>query len=781
MCPSNQPASQPTNRPASQPTNTCRSTPSRLLLPLVILHTRTFIQEKVCPPNPAWNYSGCASACTTNTSIGSPARCITCTVEWSYGKWSTDGFEECGDELETIREACNATRGRVSTPVIRTKAGLVQGFVDPDQVHATFRGLPFAQPPVGDLRWRPPQPVKPWSGVLNTSVYGPTCKQLGPMWDTIGGVMNSSEDCLFLNVYVPANHLHTAVASGVRAGGRGRRPTLPPPPKLPVMVYFPAGQFMWGSGDDAENFNAPQTAAGAEVIVVTMNYRLGAAGYLALDELKARDPAGSVGNYGTLDQRAVLQWIRENIAAFGGDPSNTVLWGESAGAAAVTAHLVMSKSWPFFDKAIIESGAFNGWSYKTYADATANGKALASHLGCTYNSSTPSLWGGGGEHANQNETKINVSCLLSVDIQTLVLMDDDAERAGSPKYAMPFADRIDKSLWAPVIDGVELVGIPAELLKQGRLAAVPILFGTNRDEGSTFTYNQSGYGDGNLPINGALPDLEGMYSQTLFSYQQCRQQSRQGQCGRAGKPESFSTGLFTHASELESWVRAVFGAKASVVVDALMRLYRPVCTGGPNGTCGNKVPPGPTFDAHGISSWWWSLSRLIGDWVLSCPARRAARRLLAAPNSSNPVFLYHFNHTPTFSLNQGQTEEYGAFHGAEVPFVFYDTVELVEKSERALAEAMVQYWVGFAYHGDPNIPPPAMVGGVDGLPRFPQYTRTEDSTMIFGDTPDGHTGFANVSIYKALKEMECDYWDSLVEQVGGERSSEKILSKHGYS
>jgi hypothetical protein len=185
------------------------------------------------------------------------------------------------------------------------------------------------------------------------------------MWDTIGGVRNSSEDCLYLNLYVPSNHLHTVAAAAAAAAAAAQEggDAHPPPaalPKLPVMIYFPAGQFMWGSGNDAENFQAPQTAAGAwlslssstcspafldawttvpcpllavnppppfslsislvssssgaQVIVLTMNYRLGAAGYLALDELKARDPTGSVGNYGTLDQRAVLVWIRENIA-----------------------------------------------------------------------------------------------------------------------------------------------------------------------------------------------------------------------------------------------------------------------------------------------------------------------------------------------------------------------------------------------------------------------------------------------------------------------------------
>lgn len=589
-----------------------------------------------------------------------------------------------------------------------------------------------------------------------------------------------------MNVYVPVKHLLAAAAAAAAGSaeeaGRPQQlraaPTLEPSaplPKLPVMVYFPAGQFMWGSGNDAENFIAPQTAAGEQVIVVTMNYRLGAAGYLALDELKARDPAGSVGNYGSLDQRAVLKWVRQNIEGFGGDARNTVLWGESAGAAAVTAHLVMPKSWPYFDKAIIESGAFNGWSYKTRSDATANAKVLASNLNCTYYDNSNSSSSRSSRRSNAHllgveesavgavETHINVSCLLAVSIEKLSVMDDDAERAGSPKYAMPFADRIDKSLWAPVIDGVEMVGIPAELLRLGKQAPVPILLGTNRDEGSTFTYNQSGHGDGNLPINGTLPDMVSMYSENLFSYQQMLPAHGHR---HPSKPQSFSTGLFVNRSELECWVRAVFGANASGAVDTIVSLYHPVCVGGPNGTCGSPVPAGPAFNARGITSWWWSLSRLIGDWVLSCPARRAVKLLLSSSpaNRSQQVFVYHFNHTPTFSLNEDSTDLYGAFHGSEVPFVFYDTLELAEKSELALSEAMVQYWVGFAYHGDPNIPPPGMVGGIEELPTFPAAS-ADNITMIFGDTADGHTGFANISSYTALKRVECDFWDALASSI----------------
>ena len=154
------------------------------------------------------------------------------------------------------------------------------------------------------------------------------------------------------------------------------------------------------------------------------------------------------------------------------------------------------------------------------------------------------------------------------------------------------------------------------------------------------------------------------------------------------------------------------------------------------------------------------MSRVIGDFVLSCPARQAARLLSTQDNRS--VYLFHFNHTPSMSLNQAHTDQFGAFHGSEVPFVYYATIELEGEQELKLSEAIVQYWAGFAYNGDPNIPPPNIVGGLAGLPPFPRFVagKAED-TLILGDTADGHAGYPNVSTVTALKEVECNFWDKL--------------------
>ena len=236
----------------------------------------------------------------------------------------------------------------------------------------------------------------------------------GPQWVSIGGVAEAKEDCLFLNVYAPTATLPTATSPAANGAGTGG---------LPVMVYFPAGQFMWGSGNDGENFNAPQTVAGEQVILVTMNYRLGALGFLALDELRSRDTvSNSTGNYGVQDQRAALKWVKENAAAFGGDPDKIVLWGESAGAAAVTAHLAMEKSWPYFSRAVMESGAFQTWSYRTWRDSNANALSFATHVNCTtVDDATGAV-------------SADVDCLLKLTPAELVNFGDDGNGVANARY-----------------------------------------------------------------------------------------------------------------------------------------------------------------------------------------------------------------------------------------------------------------------------------------------------------------------------------------------------------
>eukprot|EP00040_Diaphanoeca_grandis_P000330 m.15121 g.15121 ORF g.15121 m.15121 type:complete len:842 (-) comp10451_c0_seq1:102-2627(-) len=683
----------------------------------------SFVFNETCKANPAINYTGCTGGC------GTPKNCIDCVLR--YSKSSRGQVEApyiCSGGMEEIRQVCNATFGRQPSPVISLHDGDVQGFIDHNSSHFVFRGIPYAHPPLNDLRWRPPQPPTPWTGVLNASSFGATCKQNGPAWAslTLDAIRNSSEDCLYLNVYVPQKYVLARNTSGA---------------KPPTLIYFPAGQYLWGSGNDAENFIAPQTPAGKEMIVVTSNYRLGALGFLALNELRSRDEKNSTGNYGSLDQRQALMWIKNNIGAFGGDPDNVVLWGESAGAAAVTAQLSMPGSWPYFNKAILESGAFNGWSFRTFADINANSMQVVKSLNCS--TLIPS------DNGTHHIESVNVSCLVNTPVDMIAAYDDDASGLADGVFGMPFGDRIDRSSWAPAIDGVVLSGAPEDLLQSDKVAPVPMLFGTNRDEGSTFTYNQTGVGDSN---GGLGPDRTSMYDGFLFDEEQfVARESGHGltpdEVVKLVESQNFTTGMLVNESEFDVWATNVFGER---IGSRLKTIYFPF-----NATS-NHTPP--VFNAASMSNWWWAMSRAIGDFALSCPARKAAK--LINEFKREHVYVYLFNHTPTMSINQADTYLYGAFHGSEVPFVFYDEFELVRSDELLLSEAMVQYWAGFAWNGDPNTPPPNMVGGLRDLPTFPAYDSQIDSYLILGDGNNITSAYPNITVLTGLKNVECDFWDA---------------------
>jgi len=220
-------------------------------------------------------------------------------------------------------------------PVVRVESGELQGVVE-DGV-ASFKGIPFAAPPVGDLRWRPPQPPAPWTGVRQAAEFGADCMQgrFGP--PPAPGAPPArvpSEDCLFLNVWRPASATPTA--------------------KLPVMVWIHGGGFMGGSGASPFTSGAPFAKQG--VLLVSINYRLGRFGFFAFPALSRERPDELKGNYAYMDQITALQWVKRNIAAFGGDPNNVTIFGFSAGGVSVHSLLASPMARGLFHKAIAESG-----------------------------------------------------------------------------------------------------------------------------------------------------------------------------------------------------------------------------------------------------------------------------------------------------------------------------------------------------------------------------------------------------------------------------------------
>lgn len=321
-----------------------------------------------------------------------------------------------------------------SDPAIATTAqGAVRGVVLP---HARrWLGIPFAEPPVGALRWQAPRtPHKSWHPVVREATrFGHNCLQSGKSFDMGWPQPRStlSEDCLTLNIYA------------------GRNTTARP---APVMMWLFGGGFVGGGGNETR-LNGTWDAAmmRGDLVIVTSNYRLGAFGFAASSALSKRESAiaketRGTGNYGIHDQRAAMQWVRANIAAFGGDPERVLLVGQSAGAFSVSQHLVRPKSWGLFSAAGMESGAFyNGFSTPTVASLEGSWSRMVEAAGCT--------------DAAPDPTK----CMVALDADRLLNLTDFT-RGGV--------------VWGgPVIDGVDLIAPEPTLARQGRMAAVPVLAG----------------------------------------------------------------------------------------------------------------------------------------------------------------------------------------------------------------------------------------------------------------------------------------------------------------
>ncbi len=244
-----------------------------------------------------------------------------------------------------------------TAPTVKTANGMLEG-VNKSGVKI-FKGVPFAAPPVGEFRWKAPQPVKSWEGIRKAVKFGPRPMQLRIFEDMNFLSDSVSEDCLYLNIWTPA-----------KTGNE----------KLPVLVYFYGGGFVAGSGDEPRY--AGENMARQGIISITVNYRLGIFGFFAHPELTKESPHHSSGNYGYLDQAAALKWINENIAAFGGDPGRITIAGESAGSISVSAQMCSPLSRDLIAGVIGSSGSLLGaLSPMPIQEAEKNGLQVAEKLG----------------------------------------------------------------------------------------------------------------------------------------------------------------------------------------------------------------------------------------------------------------------------------------------------------------------------------------------------------------------------------------------------------------
>lgn len=497
-------------------------------------------------------------------------------------------------------QSATKPKGREASEIVFTTHGAVQGSLQGSTY--VYLGIPYAAPPIGHLRWKPPVSLVPWQGVRNASAFGQPCSQLDPAGAPIG-----SEDCLTLNVWAPvAPH-----------GG------------LPVLFWIHGGgNAVGGSEQISSGRNIQDGAYLAEhgpAIVVTINYRLGPFGFLAHPSL-SQEGSGVSGNYGTMDHLAALEWVQNNIQAFGGNPSKVTVFGESGGGLDACTLLAAPSAEDLMSRVIIQSGHCD---VRPLAEAEAVGKTSVAQTSCANAVDVP-------------------ACLRGLDAATLVRAMRVITSPVNPR----------DNTFGPNADGQIVTESPYESIRGGRHHKVPILIGSNREEGVSFV--------------GAAPISDATYQALLT---------------------------------------ATFG---SVMKDAIVARY-----------------PSSTYPSPRDA-----LISVVTDVRFGCPVRRIARA--AEASQGKQVYRYLF----TASRESGTQAGRGAYHGAEVPFVFH-TLTGPTASESVLQDAVVGYWTRFAESGNPK----------GNGTSWPKYEPQSDSYLELGYAIEEAAG---------VRTMQCDFWDSFV-------------------
>jgi para-nitrobenzyl esterase len=342
--------------------------------------------------------------------------------------------------LAAALAGCGTSSGSATSPrglAVDTASGPVEGLED-DGVFS-YRGVPYAAPPLGDLRWKPPVGPAPWTETLATTERSSACPQAAFLGLSVPGVA-PSEDCLYINVDTPTEGAD-----------------------LPVMVWIHGGGFTVGEGVQADGGTAGDLIARETgTVVVSMNYRLGQLGFLAHSELTAESSEDASGNYGLMDQTAALVWVQENISAFGGDPDNVTIFGESAGAFSVCSHLASPKSAGLFHKAILQSGSCER-PWLELAAAEAQGDAFAEALAC-------------------DSADDVLACMRAKPVKDVL-----AALPQPPNFGFTPSDEPGGS-WGPILDGSFFTEQPSDSFTSGNFNQVPTIVGFTREEARLFVW-----------------------------------------------------------------------------------------------------------------------------------------------------------------------------------------------------------------------------------------------------------------------------------------------------
>ena len=511
-----------------------------------------------------------------------------------------------GLALMAALAACkNAAPELSDVALISTPQGPVQGVTTDSPDIFNFKGLPFAAAPVGNLRWAAPQPAPTWTETRAADSFGDRCMQIddveGSFFDRLieGHGLSAAKNFLIKRVVAgqtPSPMSEDCLYLNVRTGNLNGET------KQPVMVWIHGGGHQFGSGDFS--YYQSNGLVEKDVVLVTINYRLGVFGYMAHPALSDASPTNVSGNYGSLDQIAALDWVQKNIAAYGGDPNNVTIFGESAGGWSVTEMMASPLAAGKFHKAITQSGA------STYHLGQMDGNGLG--------------WPSGYDMGEKVAKSVGLNTPTANELRAIpanVIMANLPEKSDEAFHH--------------IRDGYVFPKNVGHAFRDGDINAVPFLTGYNSDEGTLF-----------------FPDDQ--------------------------QPSVWEPDMPRGGPEMIAALNAHYPEKGGAIAESY-ELDSDFMTGG---------------------------SQMMGDEIFGVNVRFAARANAA---KGTPTYLYHFSRTPP-----SKKQTLGAFHAAEIPFVFDSSEPVLGLSDddKALTDIMVSAWTNFAKTGNPN--------GKD-VPNWPEY------------------------------------------------------------